>query len=123
MAKVRSQGTGHHFFGLSTGEPGKPQVALYYYNDNVHRLGLIDGKKSQYADLTGVLRSMYHVYSLRWTKKELIWFVNNMEVLRVPNTLPHEQMFLLAQSFLPANQRGGEGKLKVQWARIYRSVE
>ena len=28
MAKVRSQGTGHHFFGLSTGEPKKPMAAL-----------------------------------------------------------------------------------------------
>lgn len=123
MAKVRSQGTGHHFFGLSTGEPGKPMAALYYYDDNVHRVGLIDGKNSKTVDLTGVLRSMYHVYTLRWTKKELIWFVNDMEVLRVPNTLPHEKMFLLAQSFLPASQDGGEGKLKTQWARVYRSIE
>lgn len=123
MAKVRSQGTGHHFFGLSTGEPGKPMVALYYYDDNVHRLGIIDGKNTKTVELTGVLRSMYHVYTLRWTKKELIWFVNDMEVLRVPNTLPHEKMFLLAQSFLPATQNGGEGKLKTQWARVYRSVE
>jgi hypothetical protein len=123
MAKVRSQGTGHHFFGLSTGVPGKPMAALYYYDDNVHRVGLIDGKNTKTVELTGVLRSMYHVYTLRWTKKELIWFVNDMEVLRVPNTLPHEKMFLLAQSFLPASQDGGEGKLKAQWARVYRSVE
>ena len=123
MAKVRSQGTGHHFFGLSTGEPKKPMAALYYYDDNVHRLGLIDGKNTQTTELTGVLRSMYHVYTLRWTKKELVWYVNNMEVLRVPNKLPKEKMFLLAQSFLPASQKGGEGKLKVQWAKVYRSVE
>ena len=32
MAKVRSQGTGHDFFGLSTGKPGKPMVALYHFN-------------------------------------------------------------------------------------------
>ena len=27
-AKVRSQGTGHHFFGLSTGKQGSPMIAL-----------------------------------------------------------------------------------------------
>lgn len=123
MAKVRSQGTGHHFFGLSTGKVSQPLVALYHYNGDVHQLGLIDGQKSHLATLTGVLRSMYHVYSFRWSKKELVWYVNDMEVLRVPNTLPKEAMFLLAQSFLPKSEKGGEGKLKIQWARVYRPVE
>ena len=31
MAKVRTQGIGHHFFGLSTGKQGSPMVALYHY--------------------------------------------------------------------------------------------
>ena len=123
MAKVRCQGAGHNFFGLSTGNPQKPMVALYYYDGKIHQMGLVDGKKSQLAPLTGMLRSMYYVYTFRWTKKELMWFVNDMEVLRIPNTLPHGKMFYLAQSFLPANEKGGEGKLKVQWARIYKSVE
>jgi len=86
-------------------------------------MGLVNGKKTQMADLTGVLRSMYHVYSFRWNKNELIWYVNNLEILRVRNTLPPEAMFLLAQSWLPATESGGEGKLKVQWARIYRTVD
>ena len=123
MAKVRSQGMGHHFFGLSSGIVNNPLVELYYYNGGKHQVGLADGQKSHTVELTGVLRSMYHIYSLRWTKKELIWYVNNMEVLRVPNTLPKEKMFMLAQSFLPCNEKGGEGKLKVQWVRIYKSVE
>lgn len=123
MAKVRCQGTGHNFFGLSTGEPGKPLVAMYFYDGDIHHMGIIDGKNTHLVPLTGMLRSMYYVYTLRWTKKELIWFVNDMEVLRVPNTLPHEKMFYLAQSFLPATESGGEGKLKVQWAKAYKSVE
>jgi len=123
MAKVRSQGTGHHFFGLSTGKPGSPMVALYHYNGDVHQMGYVDGAKSQMVDLTGVLRSMYHVYTFRWTKNELVWYVNNLEILRMPNNLPKEAMFLLAQSFLPQAEKGGEGKLKIQWAKVYRPVE
>ena len=123
MAKVRSQGTGHHFFGLSTGKPGSPMAAMYLYNGKVHQLGLVDGKKSQMAELSGVLRSMYHVYTLRWTKKEIVWYVNNLEILRVKNTLPKEAMFLLAQSWLPKAEKDGEGKLKVQWVKIYRAVD
>ena len=98
MAKVRSQGIGHHFFGLTTGKQGKPMVALYHFNGNVHQMGLVDGAHTKMVDLTGMLRSLYHVYTFRWTKTELIWYVNNMEVLRMPNTLPKEPMFFLAQS-------------------------
>ena len=123
MAKVRSQGSGHHFFGLSTGKPGAPMVALYHYNGDVHQMGLIDGDRTRMGDLTGVLRSMYHVYTFRWTKNEIVWYVNNLEILRLRNSLPKEAMFLLAQSFLPGKEKGGEGKLKVQWARVYRPVD
>jgi hypothetical protein len=123
MAKVRSQGAGHHFFGLSTGKTDGPMVALYHYNGDKHQMGLVNGHRTQMADLTGVLRSMYHVYSFRWTKNEIIWYVNNLEVLRLRNSLPKDAMFFLAQSWLPMSEKGGEGKLKVQWARVYRSVE
>lgn len=123
MAKVRSQGFGHHFFGLTTGKLKSPMVALYHYNGSTHQMGYVDGLKTQMVNLTGVLRSMYHVYSFRWTKHELIWYVNNLEVLRLPNRLPKEAMFFLAQSWLPKTEKGGEGKLKVQWARVFRSVE
>lgn len=123
MAKVRSQGTGHHFFGLSTGKVNAPMVALYHYNGEVHQMGFVNGDRTQMADLTGMLRSMYYVYTFQWTKNELVWYVNNLEILRMPNRLPKEAMFLLAQSWLPKAEKGGEGKLKVQWARVYRSVD
>ena len=123
MAKVRSQGAGHHFFGLSTGVANKPMVSLYHYNGSKHQVGLVNGNKTQMADLSGVLRSMYHVYTFRWTKNELIWYVNNMEILRLRNSLPKEAMFYLAQSWLPKSEKGGTGKLKIQWARVYKAVD
>ena len=123
MAKVRTQGIGHHFFGLSTGKQGSPMVALYHYNGSTHQMGYVDGPKTQMVDLTGVLRSMYHVYTFRWTKNEIIWYVNNLEILRLRNKLPKEAMFFLAQSWLPGNESGGTGKLKVQWARVYKPVD
>ena len=85
-------------------------------------MGLVNGDRTQMVDLTGMLRSMYYVYTFRWTKNELIWYVNDMEVLRLPNRLPKEAMFFLAQSWLPMKEKGGEGKLKVQWARAYRTL-
>ena len=123
MAKVRSQGAGHHFFGLGTGKLNNPMIALYHYNGKNHQMGLVNGSKTEMADLTGMLRSMYYVYTFRWTKNELIWYVNNLEILRLPNRLPKEAMFYFAQSWLPNAEKGGEGKLKVQWARAYKAVD
>jgi len=123
MAKVRSQGVGHHFFGLTTGRPNSPMIALYHFNGDHHQMGLVNGAKTQMVDLTFMPRTMYHVYSFRWNKNEIIWYVNNLEILRLPNRLPKEAMFYLAQSWLPNNEKGGEGKLKVQWARVFRGTE
>ena len=123
MAKVRSKGAGRHFFGLTTGKQGSPMIALYHYNGNVHQLGLVNGAKTQMVDLTGMFRSAYYIYTFRWTKNELIWFVNDMELLRLPNRLPKEAMFFLAQSWLLKKENGGAGALRVKWARVYRSVE
>ena len=61
--------------------------------------------------------------TIRWVLYELIWYVNDLELLRLPNRLPKEAMFFLAQSWLPKKEKGGEGKLKVQWARVYRAVD
>ena len=123
MAKVRSQGAGHHFFGLGTGKLNNPMIALYHYNGKNHQMGLVNGSKTEMADLTGMLRSMYYVYTFRWTKNELIWYVNNLEILRLPNRLPKEAMFFYAQSWLPKAEKGGAGKLKIQWARAYKAVD
>ena len=123
MAKVRSQGTGHHFFGLTTGKVNSPMIALYHYNGDIHQMGLVNGDKTQMVDLRGMLRSMYYVYTFRWTKNELTWYVNDLEILRLPNRLPKEAMFFLAQSWLPMSEKGGEGKLKIQWARVYKAVD
>lgn len=124
MAKVRSQGTGHHFFGLSTGKLKSPMIALYHFNGDIHQMGYVyDENNTRMVDLRGMLRSMYYVYTFRWTKHELVWYVNDMEVLRLPNRLPKEAMFFLAQSWLPMKEKGGEGKLKIQWARVYRAVD
>ena len=123
MAKVRSQGAGHHFFGLTTGKPNSPIISLYHYNGDHHQIGLVNGAKTEMVDLNYMPRSMYQVYTFRWTKNELVWYVNNLEVLRLPNRLPKEAMFYLAQSWLPMKEKGGAGKLKVQWARAYRTVD
>ena len=120
MAKVRTQGAGHHFFGLSTGKQKEPMIALCYFNGKVHQLGLVNGAKTELVNLA-MAGAKYFIYTFRWTKNEITWYVNNVEVLRLPNRLPKEAMFLLAQSWLPLKEKGGEGKLRIQWVRTYKA--
>lgn len=118
MAKVRSQGNGVHSLYLSTGKQ-KPLITLYYYNGSVHSAGIVTEKSSKMAPITGVLRSKYHIYSLRITKDEIIWYVNNLELLRIKNPLKGEKLYFVAQSSLPKNVRAGEGKLKIAWIKAF----
>ena len=118
MVKVRSQGNGVHALYLSQGKQ-KPLINLYYYNGRTHSVGIVTDRMNKQTKLTGVLRSKYHIYSLRWTKTELIWYVNNLEIMRVKNPLNDEKLFLVAQSSLPKNVTAGEGKLKVAWVKAF----
>mgnify|MGYP002858617270 CR=1 FL=1 len=118
MAKVRSQGNGVHALYLSQGKQ-RPIISLYYYNGNTHSVGIVTDRGYKQVPITGVLRSKYHVYSLRITKQEIIWYVNNLELLRIKNPLKGEEMFFVAQSSLPQNVRAGEGKLKIAWIKAF----
>ena len=59
------------------------------------------------------------IYTLVWNEKEVINYVNNMEVSRSQNPLAGEALHLLVRSYLPENQKAGAGQLDIDWIRIY----
>ena len=59
------------------------------------------------------------IYTLVWNEKEVINYVNNVEVSRSQNALAGEELHLLVRSYLPENQAVGTGSLDVDWVRIY----
>ena len=59
------------------------------------------------------------IYTLVWNEKEVINYVNNMEVSRTQNPLSGEALHLLVRSYLPENQKAGTGQLDIDWVRIY----
>lgn len=61
----------------------------------------------------------YTIYSMVWNDKEVIHYVNNMEVSRAKNTLVGEQLHVLMRSYLPADQKAGGGQMDIDWIRIY----
>ena len=59
------------------------------------------------------------IYTIVWNEKEVINYVNNVEVARTKNPLSGEVLHLLVRSYLPENQKAGAGQLDIDWVRIY----
>ena len=58
------------------------------------------------------------IYTLVWNEKEVINYVNNVEVSRSQNLLAGEALHLLMRSYLPENVKA-TGKMDIDWVRVY----
>ncbi len=59
------------------------------------------------------------IYTLVWNEKEVINYVNNLEVSRSANPLAGQSLHMLVRSYLPENQKAGSGQIDIDWIRIY----
>ena len=60
------------------------------------------------------------IYTLVWNEKEVVNYVNDVEVARSKNPLAGEALHLLMRSYLPENVKG-TGKMEIDWMRIYQN--
>lgn len=60
------------------------------------------------------------IYTLVWNEKEVVNYVNDVEVARSKNPLAGEALHLLIRSYLPDNVKG-TGKMEIDWMRIYQN--
>lgn len=58
------------------------------------------------------------IYTLVWNEKEVVNYVNDVEVAHSNNPLAGEALHLLMRSYLPENVKG-TGKMEIDWIRIY----
>jgi hypothetical protein len=59
------------------------------------------------------------IYTLVWNEKEVVNYVNDVEVARSQNPLAGEALHLLVRSYLPENQKASAAQLDIDWVRIY----
>jgi len=118
MAKIRVEGDIHHAFWLGSGER-LPIISIFHYNGKNITMGNYTKNGFDGTVVRGISARKYFIYSLRWTDRELIWYVNNVEVHRTTKNIPSEKLFLALSSFIDENQRGAEGLLSVAWVRVY----
>ena len=60
------------------------------------------------------------IYTLVWNEKEVVNYVNDVEVARGKNPLAGESLHVLMRSYLPENVKG-IGKMEIDWMRIYQN--
>jgi beta-glucanase (GH16 family) len=117
-AKIRCNGNMHHAFWL--GSDGKlPHVNIFHFNGKQITVGNANQNVFDSVKITGLNPSEYYIYTLIWSKKELIWMINNLEVYRTASNVPAEEMFLAFNSFISEKQRGRTGNIEVDWVRVY----
>lgn len=126
-AKMRFKGRGiSHAFWL-TGDSKLPIINICKCNGKTLEVGVYWKTKfeNQYTSrkITGINFGSFFIYSLVWTKRELVWYINNVEVFRTSNGVPSEPMFPMLSSYITAKQKGGEGFMEVDWIKFYSNCD
>jgi hypothetical protein len=64
----------------------------------------------------------FFIYSLDWSKKELVWKINGVEVCRQTKNIPNEPMYLTFSSTIPEEPRDKDipATMEICWVRCYK---
>ena len=117
-AKLRCTGDIQHAFWLGA-DSKLPHINIFHFTGKIITIGnanknLFDGIK-----IKGIDPSQFYIYTLIWSKKELIWMINDLEVYRTAGNIPTDSMYLAFNSFISQKQKGSTGYLEVDWVRTY----
>ena len=118
-AKLRCSGNLNHAFWLGT-DNKLPHVNIFHFDGKQIRIGnanknLVDG-----INITGLNPLQYYIYTFKWSEKELVWMINDLEVYRTVSNIPSEEMYMAFNSFIPQKSKGSDGVFEVDWVRVYR---
>ncbi len=118
-AKIRCTGAVHHAIWLK-GTKKLPHINLFYFDGKQITVGNATSHKYIKEEIEGISENNFYVYTLEWTPKKLVWYVNNIEVFRTTEQVPHEKMSIGINSFLPKSSAPSEGILEVDWIKAYK---
>ncbi len=118
VAKIRCRGAINHVAWLGSDEQ-LPLVKLFHFNGKNIFVGTTAQNGFAGEKIRGINPEDYYIYALDWNSKELIWYINNVEVYRTVNNIPRKELYVALSSFISATQRPAEGKLEADWVRVY----
>lgn len=123
-AKMRFTGNKsvQHAFWL-IGKDKTPHINICHFVDGQIEVGVYWNSKfeTKYTStrIKGINPSEFYIYSLEWTEKELIWYINNLEVFRTTDCVPDCEMFPMLNSFIPENAKGGNAEFEVDYIKVF----
>lgn len=118
MAKVRFRGKTHAAAYIGTGTR-LPLISLAQWNGKKVSVGMATGKDAVRMEVEGKNPSKWLIYSVLLTKKDIVWYINNQEVMRRPNTFNGTLFYPAVATFLPSGAAAGTGSVEVDWVRAY----
>ena len=121
-AKIRCTGAIHHAFWLGS-DNQLPHINIFHYDGECITMGNAHANVMDQVKVFGLAHSEYYIYTLVWTPKELIWYVNNYEVYRTNSNVPKEPLYLGFNSFIPSKSKAKTGSLEVDWVKVLTNVK
>lgn len=111
-----------HAFWLK-GEDKTPHINICKCDKGEIEVGIYWSSKfeTKYTStrIKGLNLSKFFIYSFEWNEKELIWYINDLEVFRTSNFMPQEAMYPLLNSFVSEDSKGGEADFEIDYIRVY----
>ena len=117
-AKIRCSGALHHAFWLS-GDRKLPHVNIFHFNGAEITMGNANLHRIDGVEITGISENQYFIYTLEWTPRALVWYLNNIEVYRTTENIPQEALYLGINSFIPKKMEPASGKFEVDWIKVF----
>ncbi|MDR1591423.1 MAG: glycoside hydrolase family 16 protein [Prevotellaceae bacterium] len=122
-AKIRFEGTKPTQAFCLKGDGKTPHINICLCNGKSIEVGVFwkSRNETKYVSrkITGIKPSEYYIYTLIWTSRQLVWYINNLEVFRTSEGVPSEPVYPQFSAFIPENRKGGAGCLKVDWIEVY----
>ena len=117
-AKIRCSGAVHHAVWLK-GTKKLPHINLFYYDGKNISVGNANQHTLDGAEIEGIPENQFFIYTLEWTARSLTWYINNVEIYRTTENIPHKALYLGIHSFLPRNSEPSTGTLEVDWIKVF----
>ncbi len=118
VAKVRCEGAINHTIWLGSDEK-LPLLKIFHFNGKNIYVGQATKTGVLTEKLTGICPKNYFIFALAWENNQLIWYINNLEVYRSVINVPKEELYLGLSSFITSLNRPQEGKMEIDWIRVY----
>ena len=105
------------------GEEKTPHINICKCENGEIEVGIYWSSKfeTKYSStrIKGLNLSKFFVYSFEWNEKELVWYINDLEVFRTSNFMPQDVMYPMINSFIAEGKKGGEADFEIDYIQVY----